>query len=680
MHAIPKTLVAFGACVIIFSLAEYALAQRARKVNSPALQTNQAEAPSVVGKVVAYQPERSIAIETTTRSGPQRREFNIAKDKTKIELPPRVREIAVGATLAVWADKDDPDVAARIGVANTRPAGMRQRNARPANTPPVRSESNPPAANPIESAPSKPLRPPVAGLDPQAVAYEIDRCIQERLDAEKIPASPVCDDAEFIRRVYLDIAGVIPPAQRVREFLDDRRPDKRARLIDELLASPQYGLHFAQTWSDRIVSRELAIETAPFAAWLAERMNEGRGWDEVVFDLLTAGGSFNMTGRGKRMASADPRAFFVLVNTEGSNAVPAEPRPQWLAAESARLFLGVQLQCAECHDHPFTESWKQTDFWGMAAFFSQLRIERGTELAWSEAPLPADQPAEIAIPATALKSVGTIVPARLLGEDKQYRPSQPALLRQSLAKWITSPENAYFAKAAVNHTWARIFGRGLVEPVDDLRPDNPASHPVILDMLAGEFERAQFDERHLIRCLCLSQTYQRTSAPTTENEHDDLHYSHMAIKALDSGVLYDSLQAATGWPELLVGLPLRKTKAQVITGFTPREVFEDFFRASQGQKSDPLEYAHGLPQALKLMNAAQLNRVAPTVERLLQAGQGRDEIVEQLYLTALARRPTAEEAAFTAEFLDRRKESSREDAYNAVLWALTNSSEFVLNH
>jgi hypothetical protein len=216
--------------------------------------------------------------------------------------------------------------------------------------------------------------------------------------------------------------------------------------------------------------------------------------------------------------------------------------------------------------------------------------------------------------------------------------------------------------------------------VDDLRPDNPASHPEILELLAREFKKSQFDQRHLIRCLCLSETYQRTSAPTSENESDDRLYSHMGIKVTAPGVLYDSLLAATEWPELMVGLPLRKTKAQVITGFTPREVFVDFYRASQGGETDPLEYGQGLSQALKLMNAPQLNRPAPAVDRLVQSGLGRDEMVKRLYLTALARRPSDDEVNFTADFLDRQTDASPQDAYSAVLWALVNSSEFVLNH
>ncbi|MBI1902160.1 MAG: DUF1553 domain-containing protein, partial [Planctomycetia bacterium] len=397
------------------------------------------------------------------------------------------------------------------------------------------------------------------------------------------------------------------------------------------------------------------------------------------FDLLTAEGSFNFVTRGKRLGSTDPRALFILLNTE--EGAGKGPNPAWLAGESGRLFLGVQLQCAECHNHPFTESWKQTDFWGLAAFYSQLRVERPqNQLAWNETPVSADEPVPIVIPPTALKSVGQTVPARLLGDDNDYRPPSPQLLRHSLARWIASPDNPYFARAAANRLWADFFGRGLVSPVDDLRPDNPASHPAILEILAEEFRKSQFDQKHLIRCLCLSQTYQRTSLPLPENEQDQDHYSHMAVKIMGPGVFYDCLTQATGFPELKVGLPERKTKLTVLTTFTPREVFVDFFRSNQGQEANPVENLHGIPQALKLMNASQLNAVPPVVERLAGSGHGEEQAIEQLYLSALARRPTPTEARLMADFLARRKDVGAEQGYSAVMWALINSAEFVSNH
>jgi len=371
----------------------------------------------------------------------------------------------------------------------------------------------------------------------------------------------------------------------------------------------------------------------------------------------------------------------VLLNTEEGQG--KGPNPAWLAGESGRLFLGVQLQCAECHNHPFTDSWKQTDFWGLAAFFSGLKSDRPMQqqgLQWVETPVSPAAVVEISIPPTALKNVGQNVPARLLGAEAVYRPTDAELLRHSLARWMTSPDNPYFAKATANRLWAHCFGRGLINPVDDIRPDNPCSHPEVLQLLAEEARHSQFDLKHLIRCLCNTAAYQRTSVPLAENEGDVVFYSHVVVKTLGPGVFYDSLKIATGWPELKVGLPENKTKLTVMSKFTPREVFVDFFRSAQGQEADPQDNDHGIPQALKLMNATQLGSAGPIVQRLAAAGGNREQVIEQLYFAALARRPTSAEASLMTDFLSQRSDASPEQAYSAVLWILINSAEFVSNH
>jgi hypothetical protein len=640
--------------------------------------------PTATGKVAAFETERSITVEVNQRGGQTRKaDFNIDKDKTKIELRGDAKELGAGIAVQVWADKDDAKLALRIvaGQNNNPQPRTRRPGNRPNPAPAPRPDSAPAPTNaPTTTIPPRPPRQPVAGLDPAAVARQIDQHIDARLTAEKIQASPRCDDAEFIRRVYLDITGVIPPPDKVVAFLSDTAADKRARLIDELLASPRYGWHFADEWCDRINVKDLPIYREPFIAWMSDSLNANRGWDEIAYDLLTAGGQFSFVTRGRRLSSSEPQALFVLMNTEEGQG--KGPNPAWLAAESGRLLLGVQLQCAECHDHPFTDSWKQTDFWGLAALFGQLRSERLQQggLTWQESPAAASEPVSIVIPPTALKNIGLEVSGRLLGADHEFRPGEAENLRQALARWMTAPENPYFARATANRLWAHFFGRGLVNPVDDLRPDNRASHPEILDLLAAECRQSQFDLQHLIRCLCLSEAYQRTSMPLAENEQDDRHYSHMALRVMSPGALYDSLQAATGWPDIKVGLPERKTKLTVASLFTPREVFVDFFRSSQGEEPSPLENAHGIPQALKLMNAVQLNRVAPSAGRLAASNPSRDETIEQLYLAALARRPTADETKLMSEFFDRQGDRDPEQESSAILWVLINSAEFVSNH
>jgi hypothetical protein len=669
----------------LLALCSDALAQRVPRADPANPQTPRQEPPTIVGKVVAYEPDKSIVLETTNRDGVKRNEFAIVKDKTKVELPPRIKEISVGRTLAVWADKEDPKLAVRIGGSGGSPATpstpntRRPNNRRPA-TPPARAEAAPVVADRAR----RPAREPVPGLNPQGVAAQIDKHAHARLAAKGLAAAPISDDAEFLRRVYLDITGILPPAEKVADFLASQDPGKRARLIDELLESPRYGWHFGDLWCDRIAVKDTPIYRDPFIDWVAESLNQGRGWDEVVHEMLTAEGKFGLLTRSSRLRPEDPSGLLMVLNTEAGN--PPKPNPALLAAESSRLFLGVQIQCAECHDHPFSETWKQTDFWGLAAFFGQFRAASANPgFHWQETPVANDQGVSIAIPPTSLRNIGKIVPARLLGGTSDFKSQssdsgEPQLLRHALARWMTAADNPYFARATVNRLWADFFGRGLVMPIDDLRPDNPPSHPEILELLTDELTRSHFDLKHLIRCLCLSQAYQRTSVPPAESAEDEGQLSHMAVKVLSPGVFYDCLTAATGYSELKLGLPERKTKLTVDTTFTPREVFVDFFRSSQGEEPNPLENTHGIPQALKLMNAAQLNSVPPTVQRLAESEPNREKAIEQLYLAALARRPTVAEAQLLSEFLDQRQHASTEQGYSAVLWMLINSAEFVSNH
>lgn len=645
----------------------------------------------MVGQVVAYEAGKSITVEVKRRGGQaDNTRINLVEDHAKIELVGEAREIAAGIPVSIWLDKNSPPTAIRIvvGASSSAPRARRPNNDQAAMRMPAGPTTDRAAqalaltsTTPKLSIP-QPARQPVAGLSPAEIARQVDQHVESRLTAEKLTPSPPCDDAEFIRRAYLEITGVIPPADKVVAFLDSPDRDKRTRLIDELLSSPDYGRHFADLWCDRINLKDMPIYREPFIDWMSDSLNRGRGWDQMVFELLTAGGNFNFITRGRRLGCEDPQALLVLLNTEDLQG-KAKPNPAWLTAESCRLFLGVQLQCAECHNHPFTPSWKQTDFWGLAAFYGRLGAERGpgnAGLRWIEAPMAAGEAATIAIPPTALKSVGAVVPSRLLSENADQPPGGHQLLRHALAHWMTLPENPYFAQAASNRLWAHFFGHGLVNPIDDLRPDNPPTHPVILALLAEEFKKSQFDLKHLIRCLCLTQAYQRTSQPLAENAHDQGLYSHMAVKTLSPGVFYDSLKLATGWPEIRVGLPENKTKLTVISKFTPREVFVDFFRAAQGEEANPLENNHGIPQALKLMNAAELNSVAPLAQRLSDSGQSREQAIEQMYLAVLSRHPDTAEATLMANFLSRRSNGAAEQAYSAILWTLINSAEFISNH
>jgi hypothetical protein len=521
--------------------------------------------------------------------------------------------------------------------------------------------------------------------DPAMVAAAIDRELDLLLAKEKTPASPAASDAEFLRRAYLDITGRIPTAEQAAAFLDSDDPEKRRRLIDELLASPNYGLHFGIIWSDLIVKRDdnnRLLNAAPFKKWLADAFNEDRGWDQIVRDLLTAEGSVEQNAA----------ATFFVAHRDMNLLVPSR-----VVGTTANLFMGLQLQCAECHNHAFIRDWKQTDFWGLAAFFNQTRATGGrlgnmnSPITISEgaAPAGARRPAfgfrrptlpgaQIEIPDATdpRRRTGKVVPAKFFqGDQPQLGDKGP--YRPAFADWLTAPANAYFAPAAVNRLWAHFFARGFVNPVDDMHEGNSPSHPELLQLLADEFRASGFNLKHLIRSICTSQAYQRTSKPLKENEEDTQLFSHQAVKIMSPEVLYDSLCLALGTTELRTAAPLGRPGfggGFPGPGGGPRAAFVNFFSTKE-DGSDATEMNFGVPQFLRLMNSRPFNDGGAVVDKLLQAETSPDKVLEALFLTTLSRRPTEAEVQKLTAYVAKKQEPK--DGYVGVLWVLLNSAEFL---
>lgn len=495
---------------------------------------------------------------------------------------------------------------------------------------------------------------------PRDVAAVIDREVEGQLAEAKLKPGPLADDAEFLRRVCLDLTGRIPTADRARTFLADKRPDRRAKLVDELLASPEYAQHLARLWA-RLIAAEEPPQRPILEKWLAGRFAANDGWDRTVTAMLTA------TGKG-------PETGFVLSNVENK-----QPQPNKLAGSAAKLFLGVQLQCAECHRHPFA-SWEQDEFWGVAAFFGKTRVQaKGEPIGVAEVAAPVKGKAvkikgpSIVVPATAGKAAGRVVAAKFLagkkpdlGDDEPHRPA--------LAAWLTAKDNPYFARAAVNRTWGRLFGRGLVNPVDDMHDGNEATHPALLRALAGEFSASGFDHKHLLRCICDSKAYQRTSKGA-----DEEHYARMPVKVMTPDALYDSLCLAMGVKELRVAaaatLGSGRGGTRAAGKESPRERFVKAFETAEPETT-PVEYTHGIPQALSLLNEPITNHGAPVIDALLKKSKKPDEVIEGLFLALLSRRPTEAEAKNLAAHVAKRPSAAK--GYADVLWALINSPEFAL--
>jgi hypothetical protein len=493
--------------------------------------------------------------------------------------------------------------------------------------------------------------------DPAALAAVIDREIQARLDAAHVPAAGPADDAEFLRRAYLDLIGVIPPPEKVVAFLDSKDADKRVRLIEELLADPRFGQFQAEIWSDAMLpadSNNRRLKAGPLRDWLADAFNHNRPWNETVYALLTASGPQDENG-----------AVTLFL---------ANPTPDKMTDTISRLFLGVQLQCAQCHNHPFT-SWKRREYWGMAAFFAKVHPIANPKKAAKKGLSPGITEDGPPRRKAKLAKLGMNVPPKFLqGPEANLRPDEP--YRPALAKWMTSPDNHFFARALVNKMWAHFFGRGLVNPVDDMIDEHEPSHPQLLAALAEQFKTSGFDVKFLIRAICNSQTYQRTSRVKVEKGDDVALLSHMPVRVLSPGQLYDSLMTVLGSPQG-PQQPKGKKAFPRKDGFTPRDQFLAFFRVGDG--TSPLEYQAGIPQALRLMNARPLNTSPAAIAKAIQASDGTPTgVIEQLYLAALARRPTAEERQRLTAYVAR--QSNPRTAYGDILWALLNSSEFSVNH
>jgi hypothetical protein len=518
------------------------------------------------------------------------------------------------------------------------------------------------------------------------IAAAIDRFVEKRLAADGITPSPRTDDAEFLRRAYLDVIGRIPTAEQAAAFLDSQDADKRAKLIDELLASSNYGRHFGIVWSDAIVKRDEMnrnLRPTAFKDWLASGFNDNRPWDKTVRELLTADGT-------------SPQATFFLAHQDMNRFAP-----QKMVGTVANLFMGVQLQCAECHKHPFVRKWKQEDFWGMAAFYAQTRTSGAsgnnapnTTVAEGAASSSARRPggggfqrggttprgAQIEIPDAVdpRKRTGRIIKAKFFeGDEPKLDDKGP--FRPALADWLTAKENPFFARASANRLWAHFFGRGLVHPLDEASDDNPPSHPELLKLLAEEFRDSGFDQKHLIRCICNSQAYQRTSKPHKGNDDAGPHlFARMAVKVMSPEVLYDSLTQALGARDLAVpssgGRPGFGGGARQ-GGGGGRDAFVAFFTTKE-EGDDPSEFSMGIPQFLRLMNSGTFNQGGPVIDRLMKAdGATPQTVVEGLFLSVLSRRPTATEVEKLTAYVARKEDQKK--GYAGVLWVLLNSAEFM---
>jgi hypothetical protein len=500
----------------------------------------------------------------------------------------------------------------------------------------------------------------------------IDDHIAGKLRKLQIVPSQVAGDAEFLRRVCLDLAGTLPPPDRVREFLASKDPAKREKAIDDLLASPEFvdywTFRFADIFRVAIFANGLNPKwSQEYWEWIRKNIETNRPYDEIARERIAAEGY-------------EPAArHYLPYNQIGP--------PGEAMAEQVRVFFGRRLDCAQCHNHPY-ENWSQDQYWGMTAFFSRMfrlgavLIDHPVNMDLSSRDVGGNL--ELLHPRTK----APVVPALLDHSSVEVPPAGNP--RRVLARWMTSHD--YFAEAAVNRIWGQFFGRGIVEPVDDFRSTNPASHPELLTALARDFRAHKYDLRHLMKTITMSRAYQTSYQPNETNRHDVVNYSRSLPRALEADVLLDAVTDVTGLAETFttaitdgatVGQAPAGTRAVQLRD--PDTFFSRFLelygRANRGAVPERATKPN-LGQALHMLAGnSYVDRLgAPEgrLARLLKAGATDAQVIEEFYLAGLSRFPDAGETAEIRALIARR--GDREAALREFVWGLISSREFAENH
>ncbi len=478
------------------------------------------------------------------------------------------------------------------------------------------------------------------------------------------PSGP-CTDVEFIRRASLDIIGTLPSPEEVRAFTSDRDIDRDPRLIDRLLARPEYADYWAVKWGDLLRNSRAALGDKAmwsYRNWIRGQLLQNRPYDRFVHDLIMAqGGAFT-----------EPAANYYRVATT----------PQELAEGAAQVFLGIRLQCAKCHHHPF-EKWSQTDYYQFAAFFARIGGKETRE-AGSAAVEPVVRllaTGDVAHP----KSGSRMIPTPLALQDGPALPRNapdPDIggdRRTLLADWLTGHDNHLFAKMAVNRYWGYFLGRGIVQPADDMRVTNPPSNPELLDALAARFISDGYDLKRLIRAICTSRAYRLSSRATEANRPDEVFYSHFLERRQPAEVLLDSIDIAAGTHEKFGGLPLGTRAIQLPDASVVCAFLDTFGRPPRTTSCECERAAEpSLSQSLQMLNGDTVNRKVTDpsgrIAKLFAASKSDAEIVESLYYAALSRSPRPGERKAAAQAFA--SAASRRQAAEDLLWALINTREF----
>ncbi|MBL8796258.1 MAG: DUF1553 domain-containing protein [Planctomycetia bacterium] len=523
-----------------------------------------------------------------------------------------------------------------------------------------------------------------------APANFIDELVFARLKQLNVPPSVLCSDSEFLRRASIDITGTLPTVAEAEKFLADTDPQKRAKLVDELLARPAYASTFALKWGDILRNRRnglvgvggAQVRTTALHGWIHDSLEKNKPYDQFVREILTAKGDFSGAD------AQPPVGWYNVLRT-----------PQALVDDTAQAFLGTRIQCAQCHHHPY-EKWSQDDYWGLAAFFARVQLVNPNAKAPLKGPAKADKSATRVVLAgegevTSPHGKNYVKPRLLDGAELTVPVEEDP--RQKLVDWMVQPDNPFFARALANRYWAHFFGRGIVEMPDDMRVTNPPSNPELLDALAKGFVAQKFDLKQLIRTICTSKTYQLASIPNEYNAKDQQNFARYYPKRLPAEVLSDAIDQVTAVPSSFgqaksgparaIDLPDEAVKTPLLAAFGKPERGS----ACECERSG----AATLTQSLYLIGSADVHNKLknPKSRAGLLAADSRPvaEKIKELYLWVYARPPSAEELKIAEAFLAKpvvpaadvpRQQAAlaKQWPYEDLLWALLNTKEFLFNH
>lgn len=486
----------------------------------------------------------------------------------------------------------------------------------------------------------------------------IDALVNAKLQRMKILPSGLADDAEFLRRVSLDIAGITPTLSQVKQFMDDpaERSAKRQAMVERLLASPEYVDHWTLKWSDLLLSRRKAITEKgvwAFRNWIRNEVAVNRPYNEFAAELMTATGS----------TIENPAANYFRIARE----------PKLVMENMTQVFLGTRFNCNQCHDHPF-ERWTQRQYYDLASYFADVGrkpIGNGDELIFTMAvaqPVLNPDTNQAATPQFPFTHEGPVDAA--------------ASRRNQLAQWLTADQNPYFARSAVNRYWSYFLGKGIIDPVDDIRAGNPPSNPELLDALTKDFVEHNYDLKRLMGLICNSATYQRSLSPNEWNEDDKTNFSHALPRRLTAEQLFDAIIQATGAPRALPGVPAGFRAAQ-LPDPQVEVAFLDMF--GRPPRESPCECERSsdvsLGQTLNMINGPTISDAIIHPEGIIattiKSGASNEQLVETIYLSTLCRNPSADELSRSVAYIAEVGQPA--EAAEDIMWALINSPSFLFN-